>query len=805
MEIKNPILKQIWGDRYKKEDELVSDNIYRVAKYCANDEKELNEFVEVMDVGDFLPAGRTMSNAGIGSKLTLNNCFVLNSVEDDMGEIFETVKIGALTHKAGGGTGYDFSRIRPNGSKTNNDAIASGVVSFMKVFDAETSTIMQGSRRGANMGVLNIYHPDIFEFINAKSYDKKELEHFNLSLMVDDEFMKAKDKDEDIWLRFPVYDDLGHIIYDEDKWETKRKIKATELWDLIMTTAYNTGEIGVLFYDNFNKYNNTYYTETIVCTNPCAEYCAGMIYGQELPPTEYKGACNLGSLFLHKFVENPFTKEAKLNKERLNKALKAGVKILDNIIDKNYFPHYSYENYQKNMRTIGMGVTGLSNALAMMGKTYQDTEYVDWLMNYITYNEYKASNELAKLKGAFPFCDNEKIADSEFILLHVREHTSEETDWKSLREDIKKYGLRNARITSVAPTGTLSLTYGENCSSGIEPIFSLEYFRDVKIGGQSEDDLQTIAMRDYAYDLWLSMGSPKEFGHVWDTAMNLPVDTHVNMLGIIAKHTDMSVSKTINIPTDYPFEDVKSVYDKCHKLGVKGCTIFRPNELRKGILSTTEIEEPAEETIQNNKSNKLQRGDILCVSDDLLSCKRTVVNGCGKFYIHCDFDEFTGEPLETFIEVGSGGGCERNLQFISRLISLLLRAGVPVDEIVDQAMSIRPCKAYTDRAKSKGDTSKGTSCPSAIGYALKELQDKIRARCFSDDTDDCEDFEVTVCNESAIESEEYCNGKCDGSCNCNDDTNSTNSNVINPCPECGAELRFESGCVQCICGWSKCE
>jgi len=785
MKINNPVCNKIWEDRYQKENETLDENIRRVAQFCSNTEYEKKNFYNNMNNGYFFPAGRTMSNAGIGEKLTLNNCFVLNFVEDDMESIFETVKIGALTHKAGGGTGYDFSRIRPNGAKTNNDAVASGAVSFMKVFDAETSTIMQGSRRGANMGSMNIYHYDIEEFINIKSFDSKILEHFNLSIVVDDEFMRAKDNNEDIWLRYPVYDEYGKIIRDEDKWDFKKKINAKELWDLVMKTAYNTGEIGVLFYDNFNNFNNTSYTETIIATNPCGEYCSGLIFNQELKPSEYKGACNLGSLFLHKFINNPFTSRAEINKEELKKAIKSAVNLLDNIIDKNFFPHQSYKNYQSNMRTIGLGITGFADALAMLGYTYKDTDIADMLMNFITFNAYRASVDLAKTKGAFNFCDNEKIAQSNFIQFHVDNYNTPATDWKSLQEEIKKYGLRNARIISVAPTGTISLSYGENCSSGIEPVFQLEYERKVRIGGQNEEDTQIVTLRDYAYEVWTNMGKPQEYKDIWITALDLPVDAHINMLGTIARHVDMSVSKTINIPTDYPFEDTKEVYDKCHKLGVKGCTIFKPNELRQGILISKDNKSETNE----EKTSTLQRGDILCVNDDLLSCKRTVVNGCGKFYVHCDFDEFTGEALETFIEVGSGGGCERNLQFISRLISLLLRAGVPIEEVIDQALSIRPCKAYTDRTKSKGDTSKGTSCASAIGYALKELQTKIHNRCFSDDTDiSDEEVEVTRKEKATIIQTDIL------------------TESVNKCPECGTELLPDGSCMLCpICGWNKCE
>ena len=350
------------------------------------DDEEYNSFLEVMSEGKFLPAGRTMSNAGIGESLTLNNCFTLNLVPDSMGGIFEHVKYGALTQKAGGGTGYNYSLLRPNGTPTSNDSIASGVVSFMNAFDSQTHTVLQGGRRGANMGCLLIYHPDILEFLESKSWDEGKLTHFNLSVLVDDEFMKAVENDSDIFLRYPCMDEKGLLIKDESKWETKTKINARYLWDLIMKKAYDTGEYGVLFYDNMNNDNNLKYMETIVTTNPCGEYLSGVVYNDKEVLNDYFGACNLGSVFLHKFVLNPFTKDAKVDYPSLKRAIRTGVKILDNVVDVNKFPLKQYENYQKNIRTIGLGITGLADMLTMLNMKYGSKEsikFVDELMDIL--------------------------------------------------------------------------------------------------------------------------------------------------------------------------------------------------------------------------------------------------------------------------------------------------------------------------------------------------------------------------------------------------------------------------------------
>lgn len=266
--IDNPVLYDIWKDRYSKNGESVEENIRRVAKYCATNEKEEEEFFNVMNNGYFFPAGRTMSNAGIGRDLTLNNCFVAPQVKDDLSDIFNKVALGARTHQRGGGIGYDFSQLRPAGSPTSNDAIASGPISFMDVFNAQTATILQGNRRGANMGVMSVYSIDIEDFINAKSYEAGKLNHFNVTVMVDDDFMQAKNNDEDIWLHFPVYNENGRIEKDESKWKFKKKVSAKNLWELIIKKAYDNGEPGIFNYDHMNNDNNLWYIENVVCSNP---------------------------------------------------------------------------------------------------------------------------------------------------------------------------------------------------------------------------------------------------------------------------------------------------------------------------------------------------------------------------------------------------------------------------------------------------------------------------------------------------------------------------------------------------------
>jgi ribonucleoside-diphosphate reductase alpha chain len=777
MQIDNPVLNQIWKDRYCKNNETIDENIQRVAKYCSKNLEEEKQFQKVMDEGLFFPAGRTMSNAGIGRDLTLNNCFVAPQIKDDLSDIFNKVSLGARTHQRGGGIGYDFSQLRPKGSPTSNDAIASGAISFMDCFNAQTATILQGNRRGANMGVMSIYNMDIEEFINAKSYDAGKLNHFNVSVMVDNDFMIAKDKNEDIWLHYPVYDECGRILKDETQWKYKKKINARHLWDLIIKKAYDNGEPGIFFYDNMNDDNNLWYIENIVCSNPCAEYLAGTVYGknpntgEELKSEDFGGACNLGSLLLHNFVKNSFQDNAKVDYDKLKQTINIAVRFLDNIIDINKFPHEIYENYQKAFRTIGLGVTGLGDMLTMLDLKYNSKEaqlFVFDLMNFIAINAYKASIELAKEKGGFPYLEKDKFIQSGYLTKHANRYD----EWLEVINDINTYGIRNAKILSIAPTGTMSLTFGNNCSSGIEPIFSLTYDRKVKIGGQSEDDIQIVKMQDYAFGIWQQIDNTVS-EDIFVTAMDMNVEDHINMLRQITWHVDMSVSKTINVPTEFSFEDTQQIYDNCWRAGIKGCTIFRPNEIRKGILITEN--EPKPET--NYEVIEFPRGYIEDVPEGLVYRKYKLKTGCGNLYFFVGVDELDGKIYDCFTNTDGVGGCTVNTQANSRLLSAALRGGVPVEYLITQLDKAGTCPSFLYK-KGKGEkVSKGKSCSSAIANVLIDILREFK-------NNDTEEKQST----SDIIKEQP-----------------TTDTIKNPCPECGADLIYEGGCNTCrSCGYSHC-
>ena len=781
----NEVYESIWKDRYQKNGESYDNQLWRVADFIATAEPSVEEvrdkwadkFFSIMKEGYFFPAGRTMSNAGIGEKLTLNNCFVAPIIGNSMEQIFDAVKLGAMTHKAGGGIGYAFSNLAPNGYRTRNDAIASGPVSFMDVFNAQTATVQQGSRRGANMGMLSVYHPDILEFIHAKSATEGRLNHFNLSVVVDDAFMWNVITDGQVLLHWPIYDEKGNKL-PIDKWDEQftKSVPARDIWNEIMQMAYDNGEPGVFYEDNANNRNPAWYVERIVCSNPCAEYLAGTINATD--PSQYGGACNLGSLFLHNFVKNPFTKQAHLDTDALRDTISIAVRMLDDIIDVNKFPDKIYENYQKGMRTIGIGITGLADMLAMLGMKYDSQEardYVESLMQMITNAEYYASVQLAKEKGCFPLCEPDKHADSTYVK-SVLEH--------DVIDEMSEYGIRNAKIQAVAPCGTISMVFGNNCSSGIEPIFSLSYDRKVKIGGQDDKDVKIVKMMDYAYYLYHKLkdeGKQLDFDEhdIFPTALNMSVDDHVAMLAIISKYTDMSVSKTINVPTEASFDEVKDIYIQCWEKGIKGCTIFRPNAIRQGILLT---ENKDDKPKPESTSSILPRGSIIEPSNDLIGKKRKIQTGCGSLHVLAFFDPIDGNLQEVYFNKGSTGGCANFMTGLSRMVSLLCRAGVDIMTIKDQLDSTGVCPSYATRKATHHDTSKGSCCPMAIGNALVEMYNEMQS-----ELDDKEDEEKPV-KKAHVEPIKDVN---------------VHQQL---CPECGEQLVFEGGCCTCkSCGYTKCE
>ena len=559
-----PIAETIWDMKYRLKsadgtpiDGTVEDSWHRIAKALAAPESNPKhweaQFYKALEGFKFLPAGRITAGAGTGRSVTLFNCFVMGTVPDNMAGIFEGLKEAALTMQQGGGIGYDFSTIRPKGAEVKGVAAdASGPLSFMDVWDAMCRTIMSaGSRRGAMMATMRCDHPDIEGFIEAKR-DPARLRMFNLSVLITDPFMAAV-KADGPW----------ELAFDDKVYKT---LKARDLWNKIMKSTFEFAEPGVIFIDRINAMNNLNYCETIAATNPCGE--------QPLPPY---GACLLGSINMATLVTNAFEAKAELSLTALDDLVRLAVRMMDNVVDASRFPLPQQAAEAKAKRRIGLGVTGLADALLMLGLRYgskiaaMQTEV--W-MKAIARSAYLASVDLAREKGPFPLFDADKYLSSGTMM---------QMD-DDVRDAIRKHGIRNALLTSIAPTGTISL-YAGNVSSGIEPVFAYAYTRKVlqKDGSRTEEEVV-----DYAVRLWREKNGDKPLPDYFVNAQTLPPLDHVRMQAAAQKWVDSSISKTINCPEDISFEDFKEVYMAAWDQGCKGCTTYRPNDVTGSVLSVSE-------------------------------------------------------------------------------------------------------------------------------------------------------------------------------------------------------------------------
>ena len=557
------IAEQIWDMKYRFKqadgtpiDQNVEDTWMRIARDLASVEQSPSDwegrFYAALEDFKFPPAGRITAGAGTARAVTLFNCFVMGTIPDSMGGIFEMLKEAALTMQQGGGIGYDFSTIRPKGADVKGVAAdASGPLSFMDVWDAMCRTIMSaGSRRGAMMATMRCDHPDIEDFITAKS-DSARLRMFNMSVLVTDEFMAAVKADEAWELRF------GDKAY--------QTIQARELWNRIMMATYEFAEPGVIFIDRINAANNLNYCEKISATNPCGE--------QPLPPY---GACLLGSINLARLVSDPFAAEAALDEDALDALVRTAVRMMDNVIDLSNFPLPEQAGEARAKRRIGLGVTGLADALLMTGLRYGSDgaarQTSRWL-HRIARAAYLASVDLAREKGAFPLFEAEPYLASGTMLAMDED----------VRDAVRTHGIRNALLTSIAPTGTISL-YAGNVSSGIEPVFAYAYTRKVlqKDGSRSEEEVV-----DYAVQLWRDKFGDIELPAHFVNAQTLAPADHVRMQAAAQQWIDSSISKTINCPADIDFEAFKEVYMLAWDSGCKGCTTYRPNAVTGSVLSVT--------------------------------------------------------------------------------------------------------------------------------------------------------------------------------------------------------------------------
>lgn len=547
----------IWADevKYRQEGETFGQKCSRVADALSDNKEHYLKLKDILKEQRFLPGGRVQTAVGSYRQTTAFNCFVMQKVPDSLDGIMKVASEAAKTMQMGGGVGYDFSGIRPKGSRIKSlGSQASGPVSFMGIMDAVCKTISSaGHRRGAQMGCLRVDHPDIVEFITAKT-NTHNLTQFNISVLVTDAFMDAVKADKSF-----------DLVFDGRVYDT---IRARSLWDTLMRATWDWAEPGVIFIDRVNQMNNLYYAESISATNPCGE--------QPLP--EY-GACLLGSFNMTKYVR--FVGDTvTFNWDQLQHDIPHVVRAMDNVIDETIYPLKEQEEEAKNKRRMGLGITGLANALGALGYRYgspEATAFTNRLMEFIANNCYMSSASLAAEKGAFPLYDREKYLKGQFI------QKLNPDVWQA----IARFGIRNSHLISIAPTGTISLT-ANNVSSGIEPVFSLSYTRTI----QTADGPMYETVEDYAY---------REWGIECITADKITAQEHVDMLVAAQEWVDSACSKTCNVGDNVGWDEFKDIYMQAYEGGAKGCTTFRASGKRFGILNASTSEDVVEEEVAEDE------------------------------------------------------------------------------------------------------------------------------------------------------------------------------------------------------------
>ncbi|MGE8440542.1 MAG: adenosylcobalamin-dependent ribonucleoside-diphosphate reductase, partial [Comamonas testosteroni] len=680
------ISQDVLAEKYLADGEQSEQDLFaRVARALAAVEKpELQthweqQFLTNLQRGA-IGAGRIMAAAGLDTKATLINCFVQPVADatngfDTQGNpgIYTALSQAAETMRRGGGVGYDFSNLRPRGALVRGtNSFASGPCSFIDVFDASCTTVESaGARRGAQMGVLRIDHPDVLEFITAKR-QKGRWNNFNVSVGVSSAFMQAV-RDDAEWELVHVASpseaqiQAGAHLRDDGLWVYLSQ-PARTLWDAIMRSAYDFAEPGILFLDNINADNNLWYAEQIAATNPCGE--------QPLPPY---GCCDLGPVILTRFVREAFTPQAFFDMEAFRAAVTVQVRMLDNVLDATVWPLPEQQREAQQKRRIGVGFTGLGDALILLGLRYASDEglqQAESIARAMRDAAYVASVELAQEKGAFPLFNAKQYLKSGFAKRLPKE----------LRAAIKKHGLRNSHLLSIAPTGTVSLAFADNASNGIEPAFSWTYTRKKRTADGGE---QFYTVQDHAYRLYKALhGEEASLPECFVSALELSASEHVAMMRCVQPFIDTSISKTVNIPADYPFEDFKHLYMECWEAGLKGCATYRPNDTLGAVLSTDSAPNPSQALTDKSQAaiNSSGAGGLTAVIERRPEGPLNAVvdkieyfthDGIRRLYLVVSFMVVDGveRPIEFFMPVGQTGESQQWITATMRSLSLAARGG----------------------------------------------------------------------------------------------------------------------------------
>lgn len=744
----NQLGMDIWKNKYCHEGEDFEQWLERIT--AGN-----REIAQLIREKKFLFGGRILSNRGLeneGRKVSLSNCYVVTPPEDNIESIFECAKKLARTYSYGGGCGVDISGLAPRGARINNAAKeTSGAVSFMELYSLVTELIGQNGRRGALMISIDCSHPDVESFVDLKT-DLNKVTKANISVRINREFMEAVKNDRPYRLHY-TREATGETI--------EKEINARELFRHIAEVNWDYGEPGALFWDRVCEWNLLSGTKefSFAGVNPCAE-----------EPLPAGGSCLLGSLNLSEFVKDPFTDYASFDFDGLKNAVKISVRALNEVLEEGLPMHPLQEQRDSvnDWRQIGLGIMGLADMLIKMGITYGEPEALE-LCDQIGFlmadTAIAASAMLAKEKGPFPKYKLENIIHTPYFEANTSEGTV---------ELVKKYGLRNSQLLTIAPTGTLSTMLG--ISGGIEPIYANYYERKTESlhGTAVYYKVYTKIVENYMKEFKIT--DDANLPEFFVTAMTLEYHQRIDMQSTWQRHIDASISSTVNVPNRFTVEETESLYLYAYEKGLKGITIFRDGCKRLGVLSTEETKKTGPVA-----GDGLKRGEIVLVTDDVLGKKRKLITGCGSLHCIALFDPHTGALLETYLSKGSTGGCNNFMIGLSRMISISARGGIDIYTIIDQLNSTGSCPSYSVRRATHKDTSKGSCCPMAVGNALLDMYNEVQQEIAQKNS---KEPAKKIPKPKAVQT-------------------SMRDKMI--CPECGEPLVFEGGCNVCKnCGWSKC-
>lgn len=734
----------IWNRKYRKGEETFDQWLDRVS----NNNSDVRQ--AIIDK-KFIPGGRILSNRGIkNTRVTYSNCYVVTPPEDSLESIYESRTKLARTYSYGGGCGIDISNLAPAGAKVHNQAEkTSGAVSFMEGYSMTTEEIGQNGRRGALMISLDCHHPDLMDFIDIKTKEGK-VTKANISVRVTDDFMRAVENDED-WAMSFTRKETGDTI-------TKVE-KARVIFDKLCENNWNWAEPGILFWDNICNYNLLSNNKDFkyAGTNPCAE-----------EPLPAGGSCLLSSINLSAFVNE----DGKFDFEDFYRVVDIGVNYLNEVLEEGLMLHPLQEQRDSvaKWRQIGLGVMGVADMLIKMHLRYDSDEAIehcrDVSMGMANHAMY-VSARIASHEGMYPGCTS-NIESTPFFKANADTLT---------RNVVERYGMANSQLLTIAPTGTISTMLG--ISGGIEPIFAKSYRRKTESlhGGTQYYDVLTPIYKDYAEKHGLTIND--EFPEWFVDSSEINYNKRIEMQSAWQKGIDASISSTVNLPNSATIEDVKNIYLNAWKCGLKGITVYRAGCKREGVLVSEE------DTTENKtllKDEDLPRGFIVDCTEELVGKKRKLITGCGSLHVLAYFNPINGSLQEVYFNKGSTGGCANFMTGLSRMVSLLCRAGVDIISIKDQLDSTGVCPSYATRTATKHDTSRGSCCPMAIGNALLDMWNEMQSEV-TDVTDYMSDEHPSNDNGSVL-----------------------TKPVYSKCPECGEPLAREGGCVQCkSCGWSKCE